>query len=124
MTWLRSNTVDFSSDMRLKVSNWRVMSRRALRPGQFFPNRDGAANRLGVQQDQPGVTADGLQQIIEIMRDAGGERADDLHFLRLEKLVLQLVVTVWSAMLQMRPRMFGPSIHGEIRISQWRPSGE
>ena len=38
------------------------------------------------------MAADGLQQIVEIMRDPGGERADDLHFLRLKKLVLQLVV--------------------------------
>ena len=46
----------------------------------------------GLHEDEAGVAANDLEQIVEIMGDAGGQRADDLHFLRLEELVLEFVM--------------------------------
>ena len=46
----------------------------------------------GLAQNQAGVAADGLQQIVKIVRNAGRKRADDFHFLRLEKMILQFVM--------------------------------
>ena len=43
----------------------------------------------GKRELQAGVTLDDREQVIEVMRDAGGELADGFHLLRLAKLRLE-----------------------------------
>ena len=67
-------------------------SRRVRRPFGF-PRCSFAADapRSSCLQRQRAVTADDREQIVEIMRDAAGQPADGLHFLRLPQLFLAAV---------------------------------
>jgi hypothetical protein len=47
---------------------------------------------LGFAEEQAAVAADGLEEVVEVVGDAGGQRADDFHFLGLEELLLEFVV--------------------------------
>ncbi len=84
-----SSRLGWMSWRRLNASNWRVSAGGALGGlGDLLRGTRRRFIKFGRAEERCVAVDDG-ENVVEVVRDAAGELADGLHFLRLAELLLQ-----------------------------------